>query len=388
MSNDWPPQFIFAVCQRGAEHSLKREIAAGPIDARPAFSRPGFVTFKLTAPCEQPEQFQLPSTFARTHGFCLGKVAGEYSSKLAEQVWTLPAIEQLSSIYSIGDLHVWQRDSGIHKSLPGPTLLAKEIEAVLRQHTPIDALRSIPSEPRSPSPRNRWVLDVVLVEPGEWWIGCHRATRRFDCWPGGVPHLQLPEHAASRAYLKMVEALIWSGLPLARGDLCLELGSAPGGTAQSLLEAGLQVLGVDPAEIDPEVIAHPCFRHLRRRSNEVPRKELRGVRWLAADMNVTPTYTLDSVEEIVTSKATSIRGMILTLKFSDWKFAEQLPSYIERVQSWGFRDVRTRQLASGRQEICLVAMRSRGQRRVHRPSRRRQRTDAAHASMPPGFHLA
>lgn len=390
MSSDLPPQFFFAVCQCGAERALKQEVAAGPIEARPAFSRPGFVTFKLDGVCERPERFQLPTTFARTYGFCLGKVTGERANELAEQVWKLPAIVQLMETVSISDLHVWQRDAaatGERGFQPGPTLLAQEAERVVRQHSPIESLRVLPADPRLPSRRNSWVLDAALVEPNEWWIGCHRVTSRCDCWPGGVPPLALPEYAVSRAYLKMAEALEWSALPIVRNDLCLELGCAPGGTAQALLDCGMRVIGIDPAEVDPVVVENPTFLHLRRRSAEVPRRDLRGVRWLAADMNGTPTYTLDAVEDIVVNKAASIRGMVLTLKMTDWKLAEQLPELVKRVRSWGYRDVRMRQLAFNRQEICLVALRSRGQRRVHRKSRPRRRTDDAHASKPQSPHF-
>ena len=184
----------------------------------------------------------------------------------------------------------------------------------------------------------------------------------------------------------MLEALNWSALPTARGDLCIELGCAPGGASQALLEYGLTVLGVDPAEVNPEVLAHPHFTHLRRRSIEVPHKQLCGARWLAADINATPTYTLDAVEQVITNDQTNIRGMILTLKLTDLKLAEALPQFIERIRSWGYRDVRTRQLAFNRQEICLVALRSRGQRRVLRNSRRKLRPDGAHASRPSGPH--
>jgi 23S rRNA (cytidine2498-2'-O)-methyltransferase len=240
---------------------------------------------------------------------------------------------------------------------------------------------------RNPSRRNRWVLDVVLMEPGQWWVGCHRTARRFDCWPGGVPPWELPEYAVSRAYLKMMEALEWSALPMAVGNVCMELGCAPGGASQALLDCGLTVLGVDPAEVDPLVLEHPRFTHIRRRTIEAPRKLLKGVQWLAVDMNVAPRYTLDAVESLVTHRDASLRGLVLTLKLADWKLADELPAYLERIRGWGYRDVRTRQLAFNRQEICVVALRSRSQRRVLRQSRRRRRYDPAHASKPPQPHL-
>ncbi|MEM8946982.1 MAG: SAM-dependent methyltransferase [Planctomycetota bacterium] len=381
MPETWPPRFLFAVCQCGAEQALKHEVAAGPIAARPAFSRPGFVTFKLDDEVAEPEQFQLPSTFARTIGFSLEKLSGDSTQELAAQLWRQPGVEALLAEKQLADLHVWQRDTavpGVKGFEPGPTELALAVEASIRAAAPTEQLRAVPATPRQPSRRNRWVLDVVLVEPGEWWVGCHFTSRRLDSYAGGVMPIELPDDAVSRAYLKMEEALQWSALPIARGDLCVELGCAPGGASQALMEHGLRVLGVDPAEVDPQVIDSPQFTHIRRRSSEVAHKQLRGVQWVAADMNVAPTYTLDAVEQVVANDQAAVRGMILTLKLADWKLAAKLPELIARVRSWGYRDVRTRQLAFNRQEVCLVALRSRAQRRVKR-ARRRARHDAPHA---------
>ncbi len=390
MPDPTPLQFLFAVCQHGAEQALKQEITAGPIDARFAYSRPGFVTFKLAEPCAEPEQFQLPSTFARSFGFSLGKVIGDSAQELAAQLWQLPNVEAVMAEQPVADLHVWQRDSampGVRGFEPGPSPLALAVEAEIRKQAPFESLREMPASPRPPSRRNCWILDVVIVEPGEWWIGCHRTARRLDCWPGGVIPQILPAHAVSRAYLKMQEALQWSALPVKRGDLCVELGCAPGGTSQALLERGLRVLGVDPAEVAPEVLGDTNFTHIRRRTTEIARKQLSGVQWLTADLNATPTYTLDAAEQVVKNEKANLRGMILTLKFTDMKLAAELPNFIDRVRTWGYRDVRTRQLSFNRQEICLVALRSRGQRRMKRASQRRFRRDKAHASKPAGPHV-
>ena len=208
------------------------------------------------------------------------------------------------------------------------------------------------------------MLDVVVVAPGEWWIGYHRASRRTERWPGGVIPVRMPAHAVSRAYAKLEEAIQWSDLPLAKEDECVEVGCAPGGASQALLDRGLFVTGIDPAEVDPVVIGHPRFRHLKKRGSDVRRQEFVGVRWLMADMNIAPDDTLSEVEAIVTSPQVSIRGMVLTLKFSDWSVANRLPEFVDRVRGWGYRDVRTRQLVTGGQEVCLVALRRKALRRL------------------------
>jgi 23S rRNA (cytidine2498-2'-O)-methyltransferase len=162
----------------------------------------------------------------------------------------------------------------------------------------------------------------------------------------------------------MSEALSWSRFPLCAGDVCVELGYAPGGAAQALLDQGAIVLGVDPAEVDPAVLAHPNFRHVRKRGKEVRRSELAAVTWLAADMNVAPNYTLDTVEAIVTHPKVHVQGLLLTLKLNEWRMSENIAGYLDRIRSWGFHDVRARHLVHNRQEICVAALRHRSLRRV------------------------
>jgi 23S rRNA (cytidine2498-2'-O)-methyltransferase len=200
------------------------------------------------------------------------------------------------------------------------------------------------------------VLDCILVEPDEWWLGYHRIRSIPSRWPGGIFHLpELPDDMVSRAYVKMREALAWSRLPVKRGDTVAEIGSAPGGASQALLSRGLKVIGIDPAAMDERVLAHPKFTYIQKRGHEVRRREFRGVRWLTADINVAPVYTLDTVEGIVTHPSVTIEGLLLTLKLLEWKLAAEVPAYLERIRSWGFKQVAARQLSHNRQEICVAA---------------------------------
>jgi 23S rRNA (cytidine2498-2'-O)-methyltransferase len=144
----------------------------------------------------------------------------------------------------------------------------------------------------------------------------------------------------------------------------VEIGCAPGGASQALLDRGLFVTGIDPAAVAPVVLKHPRFRHLKKRGHDVRRHEFLGVRWLIADMNIAPEATLDEVEAIVTHPGVTLRGMILTLKLANWDVAERLPTFMDRVRALGFRDVRARQLVTGGQEICIAALRRKALRRL------------------------
>ncbi len=350
--------FLFVVCQAGAEAALKNEVARKHPTFRFAFSRPGFVTFRVPEELSHDRKFDLNCVFGRTWGYSLGKVTGTDVDTLVREVWTELSQRYPSDVLrKFRHLHVWQRDSAIpgdNDFEPGISPLADEIgEALLRLRPQLDPEWSLLlNEDAQPEDR---VLDCVLVEPGEWWFGWHRAKSLESCWPGGVPEIEIPEDMVSRTYMKMAESLLWSDLPIKRGDACVEIGSSPGGSCQALLRHGCAVTGIDPADMDPLLTSNPMFTHIKGRAKTLKRKVFSRFRWLMADASVAPRYTLDTVEAIVTHSDVKVRGLILTLKLTTWNLAEQIPLFNKRVREWGFQRVRARQLAFNRQEICLVA---------------------------------
>lgn len=366
MSTPTPSKFVFFTCQPGAEIALKQELAVSRPDWRLAFSQPGFVSFKSTG---GDVLGGMMPVFARTRSVSLGRVSHASLNELVAAVWELEPVRQIIAAKRIAGLHVWQRDMrlpGEGDFEPEVTPLAQEARKALLSAAKESDLADVKES--AVAPQGGLVLDVVLVEPGEWYIGWHVAQSRLERWPGAMLPVAAPEDAISRAYLKMEEALKWSALQVGRGDLWVELGCAPGGSCQALVDRGYRVLGVDPAEVEEPLASHPKFKHLRKRSAEVRHSELADAKWLAADLSATPKYTLDVVEEIVKHRSNSIRGLVLTLKLTSWDLAtpKRLGEYVKRVQSWGFRDVRLRQLVHNRREICLVALPSRGQRRMTR----------------------
>lgn len=341
-----PSRFVFVSVQSGAERALKNEIAREHPELRFAFSRPGFVTFRSSA--DLANDFQLRGVFARTWGFSLGKVSGSDDAQRAREAWRLIG-EQLPD-ETIRELHVWQRD----RTLPGDEgydgaadELARSLGALLIENRPAAGKPRIEDSAAV-------ICDLVLVERDEWWLGWHRATTPETLWPGGVPPIALPPRMISRAYLKMVEALEWSALPIQPGDRCVEIGSSPGGSCLALLERGLLVTGIDPAEMDPEVLAHPHFKHIRAIAKNVRRGVFRECRWLVMDANVAPNYTLDTLDGVLTQGGARPEGLVLTLKLTDAALADKLPAIAERIRRYGYGRVRMRQLAYNRQEICVV----------------------------------
>ncbi len=203
------------------------------------------------------DDFDPRSVFARAWGFTLGRVTAESFDLAAAEAW------QLAGDRPYEALHVWQRDLaavGYRGFEPHVTPAALAAEEALRSHSQTDTLRPPPARAAAPG---QLVLDCVLVEPHEWWIGLHRAGGGASCHPGGLLPLSVPADVVSRAYLKMQEALTWSALPVKPGEKFVEIGCSPGGASQCLLDHGLKVIGIDPATVDARVLARPDFTHVR-----------------------------------------------------------------------------------------------------------------------------
>ena len=208
------------------------------------------------------------------------------------------------------------------------------------------------------------VLDCLSDGDDRWWIGWHRASSPSTCWPGGLHPRPLPGDKVSRAWLKLDEAIASFGVEFREGQHACELGAAPGGACQRLLESGLEVVGIDPALVDPVVAALSGFTQWRKRARDVPLRDLRGFEWVVADMNIDPTSTLEAVGRVVTAPGSRASGIIATLKIPDWSRAVGLDDWLGQFRAWGFTP-RARQLSTGGREVCVVALRT-GPRRSRR----------------------
>lgn len=341
------PTFAMLCCANGAEKQVKSSIASG--GWRLAFSRPGFVTAKHDGKVELPT-----GTFIRTASNSIGhlkNVDGE------TQVRAL--VELLESKFPSGlqfdQVHVWPRDRlpiGKFGFEPGVDEVSKLVADRVYQALSDQWVRS-DGPNRIAEPISR-VLDIVLVDPADWFVGWHNATKWNTRWPGGVQPIEPQHEPISRAYYKAAESITWSGFDFAPGDLVAEIGSAPGGASGRLLELGMRVIGIDPAEMDERIEQHDRFKHLRARADDLPRREFRGVKWLLVDSNVTPDKTLTTIEKIVKHRECSVAGMLLTMKLSDYDAASKIPIWIERIQDWNPTDIQVRQLARNRCEVCFA----------------------------------
>lgn len=351
-------QFVFVACQVGAERTILKEVSPPHGPWKLAFSRPGFLTLKYSVDENRLEDQGSPlpvSPYVRSSGFALGYVQGEKVEDLAAKI--LEKVE--TPTYDA--IHLWKRDAtvpGWRGFEPGTSESIAELIPAIKEAWQ----NRFPDAPLPPinhvSTMGQRVLDLIVVDDQQWWLGWHMVHDRPSSWPGGVLPVHRPETMISRAYLKMAEAVAWSRFAWQPGDEVVEIGSAPGGSCQRLLEMGLKVTGVDPAEMSPVLLENPNFKHLRGKANQLKRRLFLKFKWLTADANVAASYTLDAVGDIVAYPGVAIQGMLLTLKMSEWTQADQLAAHLSRIKSWGFPNVAVRQLAYNRREVCVAAWRN------------------------------
>ena len=116
------------------------------------------------------------------------------------------------------------------------------------------------------------------------------------------------------------------------------------------------MIGIDPAEMETGILENKNFVHIRKRGTDVKRREFRNTKWLLSDLNADPKFSIETVAEIVNHPLVDVKGIILTLKFSEWKNTTSIPELMRDVKALGFQVVKARQLAFNRREFCLVAV--------------------------------
>jgi 23S rRNA (cytidine2498-2'-O)-methyltransferase len=117
----------------------------------------------------------------------------------------------------------------------------------------------------------------------------------------------------NRAYLKLWEAFTIGGRRPGPDDLCLDLGSSPGGWTWVLQTLGARVISVDKAALDPAIAALPGVSVLRQSAFALDPREVGAIDWLFSDVICYPERLWTMVERWRSSG--QVKHMVCTLKF-------------------------------------------------------------------------
>jgi 23S rRNA (cytidine2498-2'-O)-methyltransferase len=123
------------------------------------------------------------------------------------------------------------------------------------------------------------------------------------------------DHAAppSRAYLKLWDLFTISGKKPTPGELCLDLGSSPGGWTWVLSQLGARVISVDKAPLAPSVAKLPRVRYVQSSAFALDPANHEPVDWLFSDVICYPGRLLEHVERWL--QAGKAQNLVCTLKF-------------------------------------------------------------------------
>lgn len=343
--------FFFLTCQPGAESLVKADMAARLPQAKLAFSRPGFLTFKREDIALTPAM-ERPTIFARTWGLSVGSFKAQ-----ADQEVPAKLTEQLEA-WKITTIHGFVRDTTAIDERPAdaPSVWEQDLALAkqLRQWLPKPLELNVEPEP------DELILSVIEVDPGVYWMGVHQHQAPHRPSPGGRPPQRVaPQGAPSRVWNKIEEALWWSKLPYKAGDLVLDIGCSPGGGTLNLLDRGLHVMGVDPAEVAKVVLDNPRFAHipLAFEHLELEASALKHIRWLVFDVNLSPVLTLKHLSKLVRTLS-GLQGALITLKLNSPELLERLDWMFEHINRMDLEIVDITQLYYNRQEVCVYARRS------------------------------
>jgi 23S rRNA (cytidine2498-2'-O)-methyltransferase len=113
----------------------------------------------------------------------------------------------------------------------------------------------------------------------------------------------------SRAYLKLWEWFTRHQRLPHKNEICLDLGSSPGGWTWVLSELGCQTYSVDKAPLAPNLLAKKNVHCLKKDAFQVSPDELPKIDWLFSDIICEPKRLLEIIHKW------PVKNMVLTLKF-------------------------------------------------------------------------
>ena len=330
-------EFLFALCNSGAESALKLEVQSMKLPWRFSYQKKGFVAFK-TVPENGPFTFQMlnnPVAFARRLCLSLGK-----ASAADEATCLITAAAGPKTI--------------IHRA----RYFDHRMEGVP------DVAESSPKKPEN----GALIGTVVEIGDNEFFAGLHIHSTLTSPDPAGDGGFVIPENSPSRAWLKFEEAIRFFDVSFTKRDIVVEVGCAPGGVALALLNRGIPIIGVDPAKMADVVLEHeitdrnsapgetPWFYHCRKPAALASKKDLgRGVSWFMSDMNQAPEVIIRECLRF-SKMAPEIRGALMTLKLTDLSQVVDKKQWFDQLISAGFKTVRLQSLSAHHRELALLAL--------------------------------
>ena len=201
-----------------------------------------------------------------------------------------------------------------------------------------------------PSQQQPDIIIAVYAAENKLYIGLGTPADMLSDWPGGAIRFQREEGQISRAKFKLLEAERAFGLDYEGYRNALDIGAAPGGWTSLLLERGLRVTAVDPANLHPSIAKHPRLTYMKRNASEVSFKPS-SFDLFVCDMSWSPMLMSKLVLELKDALAPGATA-IITIKLMHRKPLQTIREVIARLGE-AFMLCKAKQLFHNREEITL-----------------------------------
>jgi 23S rRNA (cytidine2498-2'-O)-methyltransferase len=127
----------------------------------------------------------------------------------------------------------------------------------------------------------------------------------------GIVPIARDIRAPSRAFAKLAEAEIRLGRTIARDEVCVDLGAAPGGWTYYALARGARVLAVDRGLLRDDLMRHSRVEF--RRGDAFAFRPARPVDWLLCDVISAPERSIELLFNWI--RQGWCRHFVVTIKF-------------------------------------------------------------------------
>jgi 23S rRNA (cytidine2498-2'-O)-methyltransferase len=195
------------------------------------------------------------------------------------------------------------------------------------------------------------LVQVCLCTADLAALGVVPSDQALSIWPGGRARMKVGADRPSRAARKLEEALAWLGTGPGPGELCVDLGAAPGGWTWLLLNRRARVIAIDPARLEPRLLEQRRLTHVQASAFDWHPDET--VDWLFCDMAWRPLEVAQLLGRWARRRQT--RMLVANFKLPMKRKAEMVARLRELLAGSGYQQLRTRQLYHDREEITVTA---------------------------------
>lgn len=220
----------------------------------------------------------------------------------AQNVWFDPVAIPVASIGAAAKaLRAIQRNW-----VPYTTTLHGRARLIQDRLPPLSGKPYVFGSPVPTAPLGSWTLwDEHTV------VAAARCSSPFP--HGEVQFLEDKQAPPNRAYLKLWEALTLAGRRPQPGDVCLDLGSSPGGWTWVLQQCGARVISVDKAPLAPAIAALPGIDFRQQSAFALEPHEVGPIDWLCCDVICYPERLWKMLARW--RAAGTVRNFVCTVKF-------------------------------------------------------------------------